>query len=169
MFLYEEIFCEFKKQKVKYLIVGGMAVNLLGSLRSTADLDILVEMTDQNLAKIVKILKKKKYNVKIPIDPIEFVKAKTRKDLVKNKHLKALNFYKHDELKEVDIIIDSPISYEAAMEHCVYVKIGNLAVPVISIDDLIKIKRKTGRSVDKFDVEELKRVKKLKNTTKKYE
>ena len=56
MIIYEEVLKEFQKQKVKYVIVGGIAVNLLGSLRSTADMDILVEMSDSNLAKVVRTL-----------------------------------------------------------------------------------------------------------------
>lgn len=64
MIIYEEILKEFRKQKVKYVLVGGIAVNLLGSMRSTADLDILVEMSDKNLAKIVRIMKKNGYHVK---------------------------------------------------------------------------------------------------------
>ena len=59
MIIYEEVFKEFQKQKIKYVLVGGIAVNLLGSMRSTADLDILVEMTNENLEKIVKFKKYK--------------------------------------------------------------------------------------------------------------
>ena len=58
MIVYEEILWEFQKQKVKYVLVGGLAFNLLGGSRNTSDLDILVEMSDTNLTKIVKILKK---------------------------------------------------------------------------------------------------------------
>ena len=70
MIIYEEIFRAFQKEKVKYVLVGGIAVNLLGSMRSTADLDILVEMTDENLRKVVRILKKQGYGVKQPVDPM---------------------------------------------------------------------------------------------------
>ncbi len=52
------------------MLVGGIAVNLLGSLRSTADMDILLEMSDENLAKAVKILKKMGSRVKQPVDPL---------------------------------------------------------------------------------------------------
>ena len=55
MILYEEILREFQKQKVKYVLVGGIAFNLLGGERNTLDMDILVEMTDDNLGKIVRI------------------------------------------------------------------------------------------------------------------
>ncbi|KPK99393.1 MAG: hypothetical protein AMJ91_07950 [candidate division Zixibacteria bacterium SM23_73_3] len=88
MIFYEEIFRALQKQKVKYVLVGGIAVNLLGAMRSTADLDILVEMSDDNLKKIVEILKSQGYRVKQPvngersrtIDPMKIADKKTRED-----------------------------------------------------------------------------------------
>ena len=161
MIIYEEILREFQKQKVKYVLVGGIAVNLLGSLRSTADLDILVEMSDNNLKKIVNIMKKYGYRIKQPVDPIKIADKKTRQDWIKNKHMKAFNFYKQDELKEVDIIIESPVSFEEARKKTVRIKIDDLILPVISINNLIKMKKKTGRAIDKLDIDELKKIKKL--------
>jgi len=162
MIIYEEILREFQKRKVKYILIGGIAVNLLGSLRSTADMDILVEMSDDNLAKIIKILKKKGYHVKQPIDPMGMADKKIREDWIKKKHMKAFNFYKEGGLKEVDIIIDSPVSFDDAKKSVVRIKSGDITLPVISIDNLIKIKKKVGRAIDKLDIEELKKVKKLK-------
>lgn len=164
MIIYEEILREFQKQKVKYVLVGGIAVNLLGSLRNTADLDILVEMSDNNLTKIVTILKKHGYYVKQPVDPMGIADKKTREDWIKNKHMKAFNFYKGEKLEglqEVDIIIDAPVSYATVKRNVLYIKAGKIKLPVISIDDLIKMKKKTARPIDKFDLEELKRIKKL--------
>lgn len=161
MIFYEEILRAFQKQKVKYVLVGGIAVNLFGSMRSTADIDILVEMSDDNLRKIVKIMKKYGYRIKQPVDPMKIADKKTREDWIHNKSMKAFNFYKEDELKEVDIIIDSPVSFEEARKKPVRFKIGDLILPVISINKLIKMKSKTGRTVDKLDIEELKIIKKL--------
>ena len=162
MILYGEILREFQKQKVKYVLVGGIAVNLLGSLRSTADMDIVVEMSNDNLRRVVSILKRKGYHVKRPVDPMGIANEKIRHDWIHNKHMKAFNFYKEDELKEVDIIIESPVSYEEAKKGALKIKIEDTVLPVISIDNLIKMKKNTGRSVDKFDIEELKKIKKLK-------
>lgn len=75
--------------------------------------------------------------------------------------MKAFNFYKEDELKEVDIIIESPVSFEEAKKSAIRIRVDDFILPVISIDKLIKMKRKTGRPVDKLDVEELKKIKKL--------
>ena len=161
MFFYEEILKAFQKQKVKYVLVGGFAVNLLGPMRATADLDILVEMSDDNLRKIVKILKKQDYRVRQPVDPMKIADEETRKDWIKNKHMKAFNFYKEDELKEVDIVIESPVSFEEARKDVIWIKVDDLRLPVISVNKLIKMKKKTGRTVDKLDIEELRKIKKL--------
>lgn len=162
MIIYGEILREFQKQRVKYIIVGGIAVNLLGSLRSTANIDMLVEMSDENLVKIVRILKDKGYRLKQPLDPMGIANSKIRQDWVKNKHMKAFNFYKESGLKEVDIVVESPVSYEQAKEDVVLIKVNNITLPVISIDKLIEMKRNAGRDLDKLDIGELKRIKRLK-------
>ncbi|MCG2711842.1 MAG: nucleotidyltransferase family protein [Candidatus Omnitrophica bacterium] len=162
MIFYEEILRVFQKQKVKYVLIGGIAVNLLGSMRSTADMDILVEMSDDNLKKIVGILQGQGYKVKQPVNPMNIADKIIRENWIKSKHMKAFNFYQKDEFKEVDIIIDSPVSFQKARENVVWVRIDNLRLPVISIDNLIKMKQKAGRLVDKLDIEELKKIKKLK-------
>jgi len=165
MIIYEDVLRAFQRERVKYVLVGGIAVNLLGSLRNTADMDILVEMSDKNLAKVVKILKKHGYRVKQPVDPMRIANKKTREDWINNKHMKAFNFYKENELKEVDIVIDSSVSYKEAKKDSVLIKAG-ITLHVISIDNLIKMKKNTGRDVDKMDIKELREIKKLKKGPK---
>ena len=162
MIIYEDIFRAFQKQKIKYLLVGGIAVNIHGSFRNTADMDILVEISDKNLAKIVTILKRKGYGVKQPVDPMLLADRKTRQAWIQDKHMKAFNFYKDDELKEIDIIIDSPISFEEARKRAIKIKSGDITLPVISIDDLIKMKQKSNRPIDKLDITILRKIKRIK-------
>lgn len=164
MIFYEEIFREFQKQKVKYVLVGGIAVNLLGAMRSTVDLDLLVEMSEENLKKIVNILRNQGYRTKQPIDPMKITDRKTRSEWIEKKHMKAFNFYKKDELKEVDIVLESPISFDEAKKSALRIKVDDLTLPVISMDNLIKMKKKTGRAIDDLDIEELTKIKKLKGS-----
>ena len=161
MIIYEEVIKEFQRQKVRYLIVGGIAQNLHGSIRATVDLDILVEMSDRNLKKIVQILKGQGYRVRQPVDPMGIADPSTRENWIHKKNMKAFNFYKDVELKEVDIIIDSPVSYEEAKKKADSVKVGSLLLPFISIDHLIKMKTGTGRAIDKLDIQELTKIKRL--------
>ena len=164
--VYGDILRDFQKQKVRYVLVGGIAVNLLGSFRGTADLDIMVEMTDHNLKKVVGILKKRGYRVRQPVDPMGIADAKTRRDWIKNKHMKAFNFFLDKHFKEVDIIIDSPVSFTQAVKNIQKVKIDDLTLPVISIADLIKMKKKAARTVDRLDIEELNQIAKLRKIKK---
>ena len=161
MIIYEDILRAFQKNKVKYVLVGGLAVNLQGSFRSTADMDILVEMTDINLAKIIKILKQKKYFVKQPVDPMGIADSETRKDWIKNKNMKAFCFFKENG-EQVDLIIDSPVTFTQAIKEVKIIRVDGVSLPVVSIEHLIKMKEKTGREKDKLDVLELKEIKKLK-------
>lgn len=158
MIFYEDILREFQKNNVKYVLVGGIAVNLLGATRSTSDLDILVDMTDKNLAKIVTILKKKGYSVKQPVDPMGIADKKTRTDWIKNKHMKAFNFYKAGTFQEVDIIIESPVSFGQAQKSVKIIAVDDLKLPVISLANLIKMKKAAGRPVDRTDVSDLEKV-----------
>jgi len=162
MIPYEEIFREFQKSRVKYVLVGGIAFNLLGGERFTADMDILVEMNDDNLAKVVSILKKKGYRIKQPVDPMGIADKNIRTDWICNKNMKAFNFYKENEMKEVDIIINSPVQYSEAKKDAVIIKNGALPIPVISIKKLIKMKKNTERPTDKIDVETLKKIERIK-------
>ncbi len=157
MIIYEEILRDFQKAKVRYILVGGIAYNLLGGYRDTLDMDILVEMTNSNLRKIVNILKKAGYHVKQPVDPIGIADKKTRQDWIENKHMKAFNFYKGEKTyEEVDIIIDSPVDYEKAIKNAKKVRIGKLKLVIISPKDLVKMKKASGRKKDIDDIEFLK-------------
>ena len=76
--------------------------------------------------------------------------------------MKAFNFYKKDEFKEVDIIIETPVSFEMAKKTIQYIKIDTVRVPVISIDNLIKMKKKANRDIDRTDIKELKIIEQIK-------
>lgn len=157
MIFYEEVLREFQKQKVKYVLVGGIAFNLLGGYRNTLDMDILVEMTNKNLFKIVKILKGTGYHVKQPVDPIMIANQKVREDWIKSKHMKAFNFYKSEKsYEEVDIIIDSAVDYKKAAKGAIKIRVGKLNLTVISPKDFIKMKKYAGRDKDLEDIKKLK-------------
>jgi hypothetical protein len=140
-----------------------MAFNLLGGERTTLDMDIIVEMSDENLHKIVKIMKEAGYHVKQPVDPFKIAGKKTRQDWIENKNMKAFNFYKGERsYEEVDIIIDSPLNYRQAIKNALKIKVGNLSLITICPQDFIKMKKASGRDKDLQDIKELKLIRKFK-------
>jgi len=162
MIIYEDVLRAFQKQRVKYVLVGGIAFNLLGGSRSTLDMDILVQMTDVNLLKVVKILKKAGYHVKQPVNPEMIADKKTREDWIKNKNMKAFNFYKGEgTYEEVDIVIDSPVDFKKAIKSAIKTRIKGINLTIISPEDFLKMKKIAGRDKDLRDIEELKKARSM--------
>ena len=55
---FEKVFRALNKEKVKYIVVGGVAVNLYGYARFTGDIDILLLLEEGNLEKMDRVMKK---------------------------------------------------------------------------------------------------------------
>ncbi len=148
---YQRIIKKFNNNEIKYVIVGGLAVNLHGYVRLTADLDILIDLEDANIKHTLSLLKEAGFNCKIPVDPMGLADAAIREDWIKNKNLKALNFYK--EIEEIDLIIDSPVDYSSIEK--VLFDVEGIIYPVASKNDIITMKRKADRPLDREDIKQL--------------
>jgi len=158
---YYDFFKKINEKGVKYITVGGLAVNLHGVPRLTYDIDLLVEMSEENLKKLLDILKDWGYKPKYPVDFMDFKDPEKRKDWVINKNMKAFCMVSDKApVREIDIILDAPVSYESASERVVFYDIYDTKIATISIDDLIKMKKAVGRKQDKADIEHLMRIKK---------
>lgn len=162
MIIYKEELKEFNKHKVQYIIVGGIAFNLLGGFRSTADLDIIIEMTPSNLQRIIGILSRHHYKLLQPIDPLDVLNAKKRSELKNQKNMKTLSFLKENSLNAVDIIFDTPVSFTKAKKNVIIVKIDGLRLPVIGLHELMTMKKTAWRPIDQADYAELKIIKSMK-------
>ncbi len=161
--LYEDLFEEFDKKKVKYLVVGGMAVNLLGGFRATFDLDILIELSESNVQKLVSILKKKGFKIRNPVDVVLLADPNARQEWIQKKNIKAFNFFHEKDVAQVDVIIESPVSYEKGIKTAFWVSWDSNRIPVISLENLIEMKRAAGRPIDQADILDLRKIKKIRD------
>ncbi len=161
--IYEEIFKEFELRGVRYLVVGGIAVNLYGYIRLTMDLDIMVDLSDKNLSKVVDVMEKFGYAPRVPVDPREFVSEEKRDKWIKEKGAVVFTFiHPKKPFKQIDIFLSNPIEFEEAYSRREAMTIGGAKVTIASIDDLIKMKTSTARPRDLEDVHHLERIKALK-------
>jgi len=156
---YQTIFREFNKLGVDYLVVGGLAVNFHGVPRMTYDIDLMIPLQPNNIIKMVDKLTKWGYKPKVPIDPKDLADETKRSSWVREKEMKALNFYNETlPVGEIDLILDSPIQFEELKKRSVKIELGEDRVPVVSIRDLIELKLKAGRKQDLADVEHLRAI-----------
>lgn len=66
-----------------------------------------------------------------------------------------------NQLELLDVMTENYIDFEDAYNRKEEVKIGNTKIPIISIDDLIKLKEKAGRLRDTNYIKALKAIQEL--------
>jgi len=54
---YLELFRALDREKVRYLVVGGVAVNLHGIGRLTVDVDVMLALDSENLGRFVAVIR----------------------------------------------------------------------------------------------------------------
>lgn len=162
MNLFEHIFRELNKAKVKYLVVGGVAVNLHGYVRFTGDLDLLLTLDKENLSNMDKVMKKLKYSERLPV-PVSALNNKEQvKKWLKEKNLKAYTFNPpKNNLLQIDIIIEDSLKFNSFNNRKTTKTIGGLKIPIVSIADIIKMKKRANREKDILDLKVIKYLSKL--------
>lgn len=164
---YEEVFKALNKAKVDYVVCGGAAVVILGFTRLTVDLDLIVSLDKGNLNKLYDVLMQLGYKTRVPIKKDEFTQREILEKLGKEKNMKVMSFYNpKDAFKTVDIGVNLPYIPQI-LKRKKTIKAGNLNIPVIFIDDLIKMKAALARPKDLIDVENLKKIKQKQNEKRK--
>lgn len=131
----------------------------------TADLDIMVEMNPANLNRLVDVLEALGYVPRAPIVLRDLVDAEKRRGWTEHKHAKVVTVLHPDRPYEsVDILLENPIPFEGAEARREMPVAGDLAIPLASLEDLIELKRKTGREQDHLDAMRLEKIRELRRT-----
>jgi len=152
---------------IRYLLVGGLAINLYGIPRTTVDIDVVLELTDENLRKFIKCMKKIGLKLKQPIEESSILKSAYRTALRTEKNVIVLTYENpEDPLEIIDFFIDNPIDFENAYKRKESVSINHYEIHLAAIEDLIIMKKASGREIDLADIENLEKLREIRNDTK---
>ena len=150
---YPRLFKTLNQYKVKYLICGGMAVNIYGIPRMTADIDILLDFEEDNLSNFENAIKHLLYQNSIPISIKNFINKEERQKAIKEKNLIAYSYYNSNSgFVTLDVLLDTPIEFNELWKNRSERNLGDLSVYIISIEDLISLKTYANRIQDQTDV-----------------
>jgi len=165
MTIIERLFSALNKGKIRYLVVGGIAVNLYGVERATRDIDLFVELEEDNLFRFVEAVESLNLKPKIPVKFNDFTKKEIRKKWVRDKNMVVFSMFDpQNPYFLLDVFVEEPFDFTKAYNERMEGKIGRTIVPVVSIKYLIKSKEKSNRPQDIADIFYLKEIKKeLKN------
>jgi len=138
---------------VRYLVVGGVAVVLHGHLRTTGDLDLVVELSPDNLVRALDALEDSGFRPRPPVPLRSFADPETRRSWIETKNLQVFSLW-HPELPgfEVDLFVEEPFDFDEAWNRRVEVQLAGMIAMVVGLDDLLALKRAAGRVRDLEDV-----------------
>jgi len=127
---------------IRYVVIGGYAVAFHGYLRYTGDLDVFVELSAENADKLVRALQE--FGFDLPeLKPSLFL----RKGRVVRMGREPMRL---EILNQID-----GVTFEECYQKRRVSKLGTLKINFISLPELLKNKKATGRQKDRADVEAL--------------
>ena len=129
-----------------YIVAGGVACILNGHVRTTTDVDILIESSEDNAARVLAALATQGYGFAKEFSPAELV---------------ARPIVVIGDDPRVDIFnVAWSVKYAAAITRAERADVDGVVIPYLHIDDLIASKR-TGRLLDAADIEVLEEIKRI--------
>jgi hypothetical protein len=127
---------------IRYLVIGGYAVAYHGYVRYTGDLDLFVELSVKNAAKLVSALRQ--FGFDLPqLKPALFL----RKGRIVRLGYEPMRL---EILNQID-----GVSFAECYRHRRRSRVGNLRINFIGLPHLLRNKRASGRHKDLADVEAL--------------
>jgi hypothetical protein len=145
--------------QVQYVLVGGLAVQLHGFLRATFDIDLVLAMNSENLARFIDVAKCYGLVPAIPV-PIQSLGNPDRIDQWhREKGMLAFSLREPQAGGSVvDVLVRPNVPFERLMANAVMGELFGRKVPIASIPDLLAMKRAAGRPKDQLDVAALEKI-----------
>jgi len=140
---FKEFLKELDAHGVRYLLVGGYAVGRHGHPRYTNDLDVFVEPGEANADRLV-----------AAFSDFGFPNTTTREDFLEPDRYLAIG----QEPLRIHVLTGIPgVTFGECYKRRVFLRDGALKIPVIGLEELIRNKEATGRTIDRQDLIELRK------------
>jgi hypothetical protein len=159
---YVDLFRALAEHKVRYVLVGGLALNLHGVERATMDVDLAVALDGANLAAALDVAEQLEL---VPVAPVALRDAADPAKLEQWRRDKnMISFGLRPSIgtgPAVDLLKTLPFAFELLLQRAISRTVGDTTVTVACIDDLIVMKKAAGRPIDLADVTSLESLKRL--------
>ena len=147
----------FLRHDVEFVAVGGFAALLHGAERATKDIDLCVAWSNENLERVAKALRELDARLKVGT----YIQVPIDATLLARMEVATWRTASGD----VDILLGIPRAaswelarYEELRERGATVQIGELALVVATLDDIIRSKEIADRPADREALPELRRL-----------
>lgn len=142
---FDIIWEKFYTNNVKYIIIGGLAVNIYGFTRNTGDIDILIEDTLENRKNLRKAFTEIQIGDFPQLETMQFVPGFTDFTIFYG--------FRLDVMTSVKGLENEP--FQKLFEKATIVMLDEIPVYFIDYENLIKSKKAANRLKDRLDLEQL--------------
>jgi hypothetical protein len=138
---YRDILEALLAEQARFVVVGAHALAVHGYPRGTVDIDIWIEPTPENAARVFRALAA----FGAPLSDLQIREADlTRADIVAQLGMPP---------NRIDVLTGvSGLTFERAWGNRIEADVEGVRVPVLSLADLVENKRASGRDKDRADI-----------------
>jgi len=142
--------------RVRFVVVGGLALLLHGLDRLTADVGLAIDLSTDAARDAVRALIQGGYRSMAPVDPMALADPGQRRVWQSTRGMKVFSFWDTTDTRPtVDVILAPVVRFDDLWRDAKIVGIGDIEVRIASIAHLITMKEAAGRSQDLADLERL--------------
>lgn len=140
-----ELLATLSRHAVEYTVIGGVAVQVHGHRRTTKDLDVIPDPTAENLRRLAGAL------AELGAHPRDLPGGSPTAEHLAGAPIVPPLETDHGELHILRDVPGAP-SYETLRSQALVVEFDGIVLAIAGVDDLIAMKRATGRSSDERDI-----------------
>jgi hypothetical protein len=146
-------------EQVQYVLVGGLAVQLHGFLRSTFDIDLVLAMDDANLVRFITVAKG--FGL-VPAIPVAIDSLRNDAQIEQWYREKGMLAFSLREPQVggsvVDVLVRPDVPFETLNANAIAGDLFGRKVRIASIEDLLVMKRISNRPKDQIDIMALEKI-----------
>ena len=122
---------------MRYVVVGGVAVNLHGYQRFTKDVDLVVELVADRALQALQALEAIGYKPTAPVKISDFADPDIRAAWIRDKGMMVFQMYSDQTRMSIDIFVRYPLDFEMLWNQGTKIDLPGTSLRIASIDHLI--------------------------------
>lgn len=140
-----ELLATLSRHQVEYTVIGGVAIQIHGHRRTTMDLDVIPDPAQENLERLARAL------VELRAHPRDLPGGPPTAEHLASAPIVPPLTTSHGELHILRDVPGAP-AYDALRSHAFVIEFKGITLAIAGIDDLVAMKRATGRPADQRDI-----------------
>jgi hypothetical protein len=153
----EAILSALQTARVRYIVVGGLAVAAHGHGRATFDIDLVVQLQPDNAMRAIRALEVLGYRPTAPVPASQFADPKHREAWIRDKNMVVFQLQsdRHPET-QIDLFVSEPFDFDTEYDRAMIGEfLPDLPVHFVCLETLVRMKEAVGRPKDLEDVRQL--------------